>query len=103
MLALPRRELCFRVGYFARDIVTEFFERVRTFDAEITAAIAVGIDVRDAVRAQFVIVLLGPFGRAQESRLFSVPRTINDGALGLPAGLDQFAESPGFFQDGNLS
>src|SRR5256885_11388274 len=53
--------------------------------------------------AQFVIVLLGPLGRAQQSGFFSVPRAIDDGALRLPAGLDQLAERPRFFQDGNLS
>ena len=55
------------------------------------------------MRAQFVIVLLGPFGRAQQSGLFSVPRAINDGALGLPSGLDQLPEGPRFFHKGNLA
>jgi len=41
-------------------IVTEFFECVRAFNFEIASAVAVRIDIRDAVRAQFVIVLLGP-------------------------------------------
>src|SRR5260370_36031053 len=84
-------------------MVAEFFKGVRRFYGKISAAIAVRIDIGNAVRAQFVVVLLGPFGRAQQSGLFSVPRTINNGALGLPAGLDQLAESPRFFQDGNLS
>src|ERR1700737_2824394 len=102
-MALPRSESCFRVGYLARDIVAEFFKRVRAFDSEVAAAIAVRIDIRDAVRAEFVEVLLGPLGRAQQSGFFSVPRTINDGAFRLPAGLDQLTERPRFFQDGNLS
>src|SRR5260370_40548464 len=74
LLALPYTELCFRIGYLAGDIISEFFERVRPFHFEVTAAIAVRIDVRDGVHAQFVIVLLCPFGRAEESRLFAVPR-----------------------------
>ncbi len=41
LLALPRAQFGFRVGNIARDIVAEFFERMRAFDSEITAAIAV--------------------------------------------------------------
>ena len=64
LVALPRRQLCFRIGDVARDLVGEFFECVRAFDAKIAAAVAVGIDVGHGVLAQFVGVLFGPFGRA---------------------------------------
>ncbi len=103
LLALPGGEFCFRVGDFARDILAELFQRVRAFNAEIAAAIAVGIDVRDAVRAQFVVVLLGPFGRAEKAGLFAIPRAINNGAFRFPAGLDELTESPRFFHEGNLA
>src|SRR5436190_6987316 len=72
---------------------------MRAFDSEITAAVTVGIDVGDAVGAQFVIVLLGPFGRAQEPRLFAVPRAINNGALRLPSGFYQLPKRASFFQN----
>src|SRR5229473_2531897 len=48
-------------------------------------------------------MLLGPFGGAQESRLFAVPRAIDNGALRLPSGLDQLTKSPRFFDGGNLT
>src|SRR6266436_427419 len=48
-------------------------------------------------------MLLGPFGGAQESRLFAVPRAIDNGALRLPSGLDQLTENPRLFNDGNLT
>src|SRR4029077_16141722 len=97
LLAFPGCHFCFGIGNVTRDIVAEFFECVRSLDAEIAAAIAVGINVGDAMRAQFVVVLLGPFGRAEESAFFSIPRAINDRALWFPAGLDEFAESSRFF------
>ena len=68
---------------------------------EIAAAVAVGVDVRDGVCAQFVGVLFGPFGRAEQARLFAVPRAIDDGALRLPALLEQFAERARFFEHGD--
>ena len=85
------------------DIVAEFFERVRAFDSEITAAVAVRIDVGNAVGAQFVVMLLGPFGRAQEPRLFAVPRAINNGALRLPSGFYKLPKRASFFQNCDLA
>src|SRR5438477_11083574 len=76
---------------------------MRAFDSEITAAVTVGIDVGDAVGAQYVIELLGPFGRAQEPRLFAVPRAVNNSALRFPSGLHELAKRTRFFQDGNLA
>ena len=76
---------------------------MRAFDSEITAAVTVRIDVGDAVGAQFVIVLLGPFGRAQEPRLFAVPRAINSGALRLPSGFYQLPNRASFFQNCDLA
>ena len=39
LVALPGGELRFRIGDIARDLVGEFFERVRAFDTKIAAAL----------------------------------------------------------------
>src|SRR6266852_7184774 len=69
-----------------------------TLQSEKTAAIGVGIDVGDRVFAQFVEMVLHPFGGAEQSRLFAIPRAINNGALGLPTRFDEFTESAGFLE-----
>src|SRR2546421_10745182 len=76
---------------------------MRAFDSEITAAVTVGIDVGDAVGAQFVIVLLGPLGRAQEPRLFAIPRAINNSALRLPTGFYKLPKRTRLFQNSDLA
>src|SRR4029077_2376665 len=65
--ALPDGELRFGILYVARDIVDEFFQRVRTIRAEIAAAVGVGIYVHDRVRFQFVGMLFSKFGGANQS------------------------------------
>ena len=79
------------IGDVTRDIVAEFFQRVRAFDSQKAAAVRVGIDVGDGVLAQFVVVRFRPLCGAEQAGLFAVPRAIDDGALGLPA---RFSSSP---------
>ena len=65
---------------------------------EEAAAVAIGVEVSDGVLFQFVGVKLGPLGRSEQGRLFAVPEAIDDGAGGLPALLEQFAEGACFFE-----
>src|SRR6266566_8743804 len=90
----PNAEFCFRVGDIPSHVVAEFFEGVRPFYVEIAAPVAVRIDVRYGVRAQFLVVLLGPFRRAKKPRLLAIPRAVNDGSLRLPARLNQLPKRP---------
>src|SRR5258707_793040 len=103
LLAFPNAHFRFGVEYLARNIVAEFFQRMRALHFEISAAVGIRVNIRDTVRAQFVIMLLGPFGRAKQAGLFSVPRAVNDGALGLPSRLHQLPKRPSFFHKGDLT
>src|SRR6266404_411313 len=96
--ALPDGKFCFRVLNVAGDIVDEFLECVGTLGVEIAAAVGVGIDVNNRVLHQLVAVVFHPFGGADEAGLFAIPRAIDDGALGLPAGFQKFAEGTSFFK-----
>ena len=49
---------------------------------------------------ELVGVVFGPLGRAEQRRLFAIPEAIDDGAGGLPALLEQLAESACFFELG---
>ena len=76
---------------------------MRAFHAKKAAAIAVGIDVESGMLLEFVAMVLSPLGGSQQHGLFTVPRAIDDGALGLPALLEQFAQGARFFQQRDLA
>ena len=97
LIALPHRNLLFRIFDVARHAIDEFLERVRAGHAQEPAAVAVGVDVHGRMRAQLRIVLFGPFGGTQQPFFLAVPHAIDDGALRFPALLQQFGESAGFF------
>ena len=59
---------------------------------EEAAAVAVAVDVDDGLLSQLRVVLLDPLGRAEQPRLFAVPRRVDDRALRPPALLQQLAE-----------
>ena len=86
---LPDRDLRLRIVDVARHAVDELLQRVRALHAQIAAAVAVGVDVDGGLLLQLVGVRLGPFGGAQQPRLFAVPHAVDDGALRLPALLQQ--------------
>src|SRR5579859_6601930 len=71
---------------------------MRALHAQIAAAITVSIDVDGGVLLEFGRVVLSPFGRAQKHGLLAVPGAIDNGALRLPALLEQFAQRPRFFE-----
>ena len=98
LMPLPNRQLRLRIGDFASDVIRKLFERVGAFDFEVAAPVAVGVDVGDAVRAQFFIVRFGPLGGAEKPRFLAVPRAINDGALRLPSGLHQLPKRARLFE-----
>src|SRR5260370_33460604 len=97
LLAFPNAQFRFGVEYLARNIVAEFFQRMRALHFEISAAVGIRVNIRDTVRAPVVIMLLGPFGRAKQSRLSSVPGAATDGALGLASRLRQIPTRPSAF------
>ena len=53
--------------------------------AEEAAAVAVGVDVDERLALELIGVRLGPFGRAQEARLLTVPAGVDDGPRRPPA------------------
>src|SRR5260370_17137180 len=55
------------------------------------------------MRAEFVVVLFGPFRGTKKSRLFAIPRAINNSALWFPAGFHQLTERPRFLQNCDLA
>src|SRR5258708_34977794 len=76
---------------------------MRTLSFKIAASVAVRVDVNGGVLFEFVGVVLRPFCRSQQHGLFAIPRAINNGALGFPSLLEQFAQSAGFFQQRDLA
>ena len=71
---------------------------MRALDTEVPSAVGVAIQVGDGVRSQLVGMCFDPFGRAEQTRLFSVPGGIDDGSLWTPALFVHRAESAGFLQ-----
>ncbi len=67
VIALPRRELGFRISDVPRHVIAEFFQRVRTLDPQIATGISVGVYIRHRVRPQFVVVRFRPLRRAQQA------------------------------------
>ena len=61
------------------------------------AAVAIGVDVDRRLALQFGGVRLRPLGGAEQARFLAVPRAVDDGALGLPALLEERAERAHLF------
>src|SRR5579864_4667787 len=78
LIALPHGNILLRISNVTGDGVHKFFQRVRTFHGKKAAAISVSIDVKSGVLLEFVAVVLSPLRGAQQHRLFTVPRAIND-------------------------
>src|SRR5579864_583924 len=78
MATLPDGNILLRISNVTGDGVHKFFQRVRTFHAKKAAAVSVSIDVESGVLLEFVAVVLSPLRGAQQHRLFTVPRAIND-------------------------
>ena len=82
------------------DFANELLERGDGGGVEVRAGDAdVGVEVGDGV-GEFGGVLLGPLGGADEAFFFGVPAADDDGALGLPALLEQVAEAMDGFEHG---
>ena len=77
-----------------RRVADEMLEILAAADIEDAAAIAVAVDVEHRLLLQLGGMGLGPFGRAQQHRLLAVPAGVDDGALGLPAGLAPARPAP---------
>ena len=78
-------------------IVNEVLQVMRAAGAEKAAAVAVRIDVSDGVLLKFIVMRLDPLGRAQQTRLFAIPRAEDDRPLRIPSLFMQFAEHASFF------
>ena len=90
----------FGAGDFFGDFADELLERGDGGGVEVGAGDAdVGVEVGDGVGEDF-FVLLGPLGGAHEAFFFGVPTADDDGALGLPALLEEFAEAVDGFEHG---
>ncbi len=70
---------------------------------EVSSLVAVGIDVSDGVLLQLVQMGFYPFDRTQQTRLFAVPRAIDDGTLRSPALAMQLTQHARFFQQRGLA
>ncbi len=69
---------------------------------EKAAAVAVGVDVHRRMLAQFRRMGLGPFGRAQQAGLLTVPRGVDDRPPRLPPLAEQGAHRPRLLHERDL-
>ncbi len=74
---------------------------MRAIDTEEAAIVGVGVHVGDGLLAEFVGVGFEPLDGTEQAGFFAIPRTINDGALGLPTSFDELAERARLFQNGS--
>ncbi len=97
---MRRRAVIFFSGSWISEAtpVTRRLEGVGPADREEAAAVAVGIDVRDALRPELFPVELGPLGRAEQPLLLAVPRAQENRALGPPALLEHRSVRAGLFE-----
>ena len=65
---------------------------MRAAGAKEAAPVAIGIDISDGMLTQFGGVSFGPFSRAEQPWFFAVPEAVNNGAIRLPALLQQFPQ-----------
>ncbi len=103
MRALKDRHVSFRVLNIASDSADEGLQVLGPAGKEKSSLVAVGIDVSDGMRFQFIHVSFNPLHRSKQSGLFSIPRAIDDGALGSPALAMQFAQHARFLQHRGLA
>src|ERR1017187_2272025 len=92
--ALPFGDAGVRFGVddVPRDLVHEPLERVRAGGTEESAAVAVGVDIRDRLLREILGVRLDPLCRADQARLLAVPSRVHDRAPRLPPGPRERAE-----------
>src|SRR5262249_13598629 len=69
--------------------------------AKESASVAIGVDIDDSVLLQLGGVGFRPLRRTEQSRLFTIPEAINDGALRLPALLQHLGETASLLHFGN--
>src|SRR3954464_9296031 len=62
-----------RILDIARHLRHETLERMRSARRQVSARIAVGVDVRHQLGIQLIGVLLAPFGGADQTELLAVP------------------------------
>src|SRR5271169_2894527 len=79
----------FRILDIARRFAQEMLQSVAAFALKKTSAIRIGIDVQHGLALEFGGMLLGPFGRPQQTRLLAVPTGVDQCAARLPALPDQ--------------
>ncbi len=97
---LPDGQFGFGVLHVARHAVDELFQRVGAFHVQVAAAVGVRVDIHGGIAAQFLGVVFGPFGRAQQSLFLAIPNAQDDGALGLPSLVDQGGQPARLFHQG---
>src|SRR4029453_7966016 len=71
--------------------------------AEVAAAVAVAVEVRNRMRDERVGVRLGPLGGPEQTGLLAVPGRVDDGALRTPALLVQLTQRAGLLELGHLT
>src|SRR5258708_31663406 len=74
-----------RVLHIARRLVDEMLQSMAAFHIQRAAAVHIGVDIQRRLRLEFRGVGFDPFGRAEQSRLFSVPTRIDQGSPWPPA------------------
>ena len=94
----PHRNVFFRIFDVAGYGADHGLQVLGSAGAKETAFVAVGVEIEDGVFFQVVDMSLNPFDRAEESGLFTIPSTVDDGALRRPSLLVQFAEHASFFE-----
>ena len=79
----------FRVFYVARRLIDEMLQSMAAFHIQRAAGVHIRIYVQHRLGLEFRGVGFDPFGRTEQSRLFSVPTRIDQGALRLPSFPDE--------------
>ena len=82
-----------RIHHVLRHLAKQLLQAVRAAGVQPAFAGAVGVDVGDRLLLELRLVLLRPFGRAEQSPLFAIPQRQDDRARRTPAGFQQLAEA----------
>ena len=99
----PDGNLLLRVPNVARNFINKLLKCVGARELEIAAAVRVRVDVHDRLASEFVGVLFGPLGRAEQSFLLPVPRAVNDSSSRLPSLPQELRKPPRFFEQRHLA
>src|SRR5262249_55057872 len=92
-----------RILNVAGNTVHKVLQRVPAVPSEISASVAVAVDVCNRVFREILFVSFGPFRGTEQHGFFAIPRTVNNGALRPPPLLHEFSEGACLFEQCDLA